>query len=90
MDVNRYQFRALRYMNTDGKWFIPDVSLVSGLSREIIHNLLQNHCEVEPYGVQWMTQAVENGARKVFAILILIREEKKITAFLVLNMEAER
>lgn len=82
MDVIRHQIRALRYMNTDGKWFIPDVSLVSGLSREIIHDLLQNHCKVEPYGVQWMTQAVENGARKVFAILISIREGEKITAFL--------
>ncbi len=89
MDVIRGQIRALRYRNTDGKWFVPDGSLVSGLSREIIQCSLQNHCEVEPYAVQWMTQAIETGARKVFTILILIREEKKITAFLEHHLQSD-
>ena len=81
MDLIRRQIRALRCRNTDGKWFIPEGSLKTGLPIEVIESVIRNHCEIEPYAFQWMTQAVETGAKKVFTILILIREEKKITAF---------
>lgn len=89
MDEIRRQIRALRCRNTDGKWLIPEGSLVSGLPPEIIQSSIQNHCEVEPYAVQSITQAVETGARKVFAILILIRAEKRITAFLEHHLQSD-
>ena len=82
MDIIRQQIRALRCKNFEGQWFIPEESLKSRLPRDIIQDLLQLHCEVEPYGVEWVTQAVHSGATKVFAILIMIREESKISSFL--------
>ena len=82
MDVIRHQIRALRQRNTDGKWFIPDRSLESVLEYEAVQTSLQDYCGIEPYGVKWMTRAIRNGSRKIFAILILIREEKKVGAFL--------
>ncbi|KAK0514062.1 hypothetical protein JMJ35_003784 [Cladonia borealis] len=80
MDVTRGKIREARYRNADGRWFVPEGSLVSAL--EVIRQSLQNHCDVEPFAVQWMIQAIEKGGRKTFAALILIREEKKIIAFL--------
>ena len=89
MDSIRHQIRALRRRNADGNWFIPEGTLISGLSREIIQDLIQNHCEIEPYAIQETTNAVEHGARRVFAILILIREVKKITAFLEHHLQSD-
>lgn len=89
MDVIRHQIMALRRRNTDGNWFIPEGALVSGLSRENIQNLIRNYCEIEPYAVQETTQAVETGAMKIFAILILIREVKKITAFFEHHLQSD-
>lgn len=81
MDEARHRIRELRRKNTDGKWFIPEGSLVSRLSHEVIQNLIQNHCDIESYAVQENTRAIEIGARKVFAILVLIREAGKIATF---------
>ena len=81
MEAIRYRIRALRHRNIAGKWFIPDGSLLSELPCEVIKSSLQTYCDVEPPGVEWMSHAIEGGARKVFAILILIRQERKISAF---------
>ena len=89
MDAIRRQIRALRCRNNDGKWFIPEGSLVSALPRENIQNSIQYHCEVEPYAVREMTEVIETSARKIFAILVLIREEKKITAFLEHHLQSD-
>lgn len=89
MDVIRRQVRALRCKNVDGKWFIPEGTLESGVPHEVIHDAVQNHCDIEPYAIQEVTQAIETGARKVFTILILIREEKKITAFLEHHLQSD-
>ncbi len=89
MDATRRQIRALRCRNTDGKWFFPEGSLVSGLSSEVIQDLIQNHCDIEPYAVQEITQTVEAGARKVFAILVLMREGQKIAAFLEHHLQSD-
>ena len=89
MNVIRHQIRALRCRNTDGCWFIPERSLVSGLSHDLIHNIIGHYCEVEPYAVTETAQAVEDGARKIFAILILIREVKKISAFLENHLQSD-
>lgn len=62
---------------------------MSGLPREIIQSLIQDHCEIQPYAVQEITQAVETGARKVFAILVLIREGEKIAAFLENHLQSD-
>ena len=82
MDVTRGKIREARCRNADGRWFVPEASLVSALPPEVIRQSLQNHCDVEPFAVQWMIQAIEKGGGKTFATLILIREEKKIIAFL--------
>ena len=82
MDVTRRKIREARCRNADGRWFVPEGSLASVLPPEIIQQSLQNHCDVEPFAVQWMTQAIEKGGRRTFAALILIREEKKIIAVL--------
>ena len=55
---------------------------MSALPPEVIGQSLEKHCNVEPFAVQWIIQAIENGGRKTFATLILIREEKKIISFL--------
>ena len=82
MEEVRHRIRALRHKNTDGKWFVPDGSLLCTLDQGTITSLLEQHCDVEPYGLEWTAQAVRDRATKVFAILILIREHRKISAFL--------
>lgn len=55
---------------------------MSALPPEVIQQSLQDHCDIKPFAVQWMVHTIEKGGRKTFAALILIREEKKMNAFL--------
>ena len=82
MDVIRLRIREARCRSADGRRFIPEGSLASVLSHEVIQHSLQTHCDVEPFAVQWMTRAVHQGGMKTFAVLILIRAENKIGTFL--------
>ncbi|KAL8673355.1 MAG: hypothetical protein Q9168_002234 [Polycauliona sp. 1 TL-2023] len=89
MDVIRRQIRALRSRNAHGQWFVPEGSLVAALPHETVRRAIENHCQVEPYAAQWITQAIVTGARKVFAMLILIREENSIAAFLEHHLQSD-
>jgi hypothetical protein len=78
----RRQIQQLRVSIDNGdRHFIPQRALYKLLTREEILRLVTT-CNVAPYHVNELVETIVNGARRIFAILILLKgEERFISRF---------
>ncbi|KAI1754171.1 kinase-like domain-containing protein [Xylaria castorea] len=79
-DTVRSRIKELRRTNIEGRWFIAESSVADCLPRQVLKGLLAKI--IEPWGVKQAVDAIENCGRKVFTILILIKEQRHIMSFL--------
>jgi serine/threonine protein kinase len=80
MTTLRALIRNQRVKNDDGHWFIPNGNLDSCLTPTAVYNCLQD-CGIDAWNLDEVTTVVIQGAKKVFAVLLLIRHEKDIVRF---------
>jgi len=90
MNDIRDQITRLRVKNADDKRFVLEGSLASCLPREKVANILREDSNIEPYLITEMTDIIDRGARKVFAILILIQKITDITRFVEHHLHSNR
>ncbi|KAI0490093.1 kinase-like domain-containing protein [Xylaria cf. heliscus] len=79
-DTVRSRIRGSLRTNIHGTWFITESSAADCLPLQVLEGLLAKI--VEPWGVNEAVDMIRNGGRKVFTILILIKEQEHIMSFL--------
>lgn len=79
----RRQIQQLRiYADDDERCFIPQKPLYKLLTKEALRKVLISCHGVLPYYLDELVEIISKGARKIFAILILLRgEEEQISRF---------
>ncbi|EXL66196.1 serine/threonine protein kinase [Fusarium oxysporum f. sp. conglutinans race 2 54008] len=68
------------HCNFEGRYFIPEATLFRVVSKSAIKDSLKD-LDVPIHEIQGLTNDILRGARKCFAILILMRRGEKISAF---------
>ena len=78
----RHKIRALRCKNNETqKFFVPDGALDDCFDDAVAGKILENH-QLEPFQIKTAVDAIVNGGRKVFAILVTIRRAENIVHFI--------
>lgn len=78
----RYKIRALRCKNEETqKFFVPDGALDECFDEVVAGNILETH-RLEPFQIKPAVDAIVNGGRKTFAILVMIRHAEAILHFI--------
>lgn len=76
----RGRIESLRRRNVEFRYFIPNQELEIILDTKSIEAEIQE-CDVEPYDRREFVEAISQGGRKVFAILVLISQPHLIEKF---------
>ena len=75
----RTRIQKLRiYTDDEDRCFIPQKALYNLLTREELRNVLINCNGILPYHVDDLAEIVFRGARRIFAILVLLKGEEKL------------
>ena len=70
-----------RVKNIESRYFIPDNALETCLSREAVHECIQS-TSIEVYHRREIEDAVMNGGKRMFGILVILGEESSIRSFI--------
>lgn len=71
----------LRQENFDTQKFVPEGDLQDLLSEDVIARSIRS-CDIDFYKHAETIHTIKNGARKIFAILVLLNQEVAITKFI--------
>jgi serine/threonine protein kinase len=77
----RKALRALRIHNHDRNAFVPEGSLDALITPHIVRKLLEE-CQIDAWNVESIQKIILEGAKKIFAVLVLMREEGEISRFI--------
>lgn len=84
MALLRKQIQSLRCrVPNEPRYFIPHRSLYELLTKEVISNTIKEYEDIRRYRLDETAEKIFKGGRRIFAILVLLKnEEKSITYFL--------
>lgn len=77
----RKALRALRIHNHDRNAFVPEGSLDALITPHSVQEVLEG-CQIKAWDVASIQNIILEGAKKIFAILVLMKEEGEISRFI--------
>ena len=81
MPILKEEILGLQVKNFESKWYVPGKELEQLFSHAIIEEAIKN-CGIEAYKREEVVQVILKGAKKIFAILVLMVHESSIQSFI--------